>query len=145
MSVNSAIGLFGSGDIPVALTVLTPTLNFPAGIASNTGGSVLAGYVVPEGTWLIAGVVSGQITTVGNIIETADLIISKNGTSIYNPFVASNAFACGVPASAVFVSDGNDVLSVTLACLVSGGVNPTTWFVNNNAVGETNLTLIKIK
>jgi hypothetical protein len=144
MSVNSAIGLFASPNIPVALTVLTPTLTFPAGIASNSGGSVLAGYVVPEGTWLIAGLVSGQITTAGNIIETADLIIGKNGTSIYNPFLSSDAFACGIPVSAVFVSDGNDVLSVDLGCLISGGVNPTTWFVNNNASGETNITLIKV-
>jgi hypothetical protein len=151
MSVNSAIGLFGNPDVvPVSLTVLTPTLTFPAGVANNSNGVILNGYVVPAGTWLIAGVITGQITTAGNIIVTADLgIIKNNAQIIYNSFLSSDAFACGVPVSAVFVSDGNDTLTISLGCLVAddsgGAVNlPDTWFVTNNASGETNITLIKV-
>jgi hypothetical protein len=150
MSVNSAIGLFGNPDVvPVSLTVLTPTLTFPAGVANNSNGVILNNFVVPAGTWLIAGVITGQITTAGNIITTADLGIIKNGAIIYNSFLSSDAFACGVPVSAVFVSDGNDTLTISLGCLVSddsgGPVNlPDTWFVTNNVSGESNITLIKV-
>lgn len=150
MSVNSAIGLFGNPDtIPVALTVLTPTLLFPAGVANNTSTNILNAFVVPAGTWLISGIITGQITTAGNIVKTIDLNIIKNGTVIYNPYLSAVAFACGAPVSAVFTSDGTDTLTIAVACLVSAdnfgpSVNPDTWFVPNNAVGETNITLIKI-
>ena len=150
MSVNSAIGLFASPNIPVALTVLTPTLTFPAGVGNNTNAVILNNFVVPAGTWLISGVLTGQITTAGNIITTADLgIIKNNAQIIYNSFLTSIAFACGVPVSAVFVSDGTDTLTISLGCLISaddgGAVNlPDTWFTTNNASGESNITLIKV-
>jgi hypothetical protein len=152
MSVASMSGYLSANPAVnpnFGLTVLTPTLTFPVGVASNTSVNVLPPFTVPKGTWLISGVITGQITTVGNIVKTGDLNIIKNGTVIYNPFLSAVAFAVGVPISTVFTSNGTDTLTVALECLVSAdnfgpSVNPDTWFVANNAVGETNLTLVKI-
>jgi hypothetical protein len=152
MSVASMSGYLSANPAvnpAFGLTVLTPTLTFPAGVANNTSSNVLPPFVVPKGTWLLSGVITGQITTVGNIVKTIDLNILKNGTVIYNPYLSAIAFAVGVPLSTVFTSDGTDTLTVAVDCLVSkddfsAPVNPDTWFVPNNAVGETNLTLVKI-
>jgi hypothetical protein len=152
MSVASMSGYLSANPAvnpEFGLTVLTPTLTFPAGVANNSGGVILNAFVVPEGTWLVSGVITGQITTATNIVKTADLNILKNGTVIYNPFLSAVAFAVGVPLSTVFTSNGTDTLTVALECLITkddftAPVAPDTWFVPNNAVGETNLTLVKI-
>jgi hypothetical protein len=151
MSVASMSGYLSANPAvnpEFGLTVLTPPLLFPAGVANNSGGVILNAFVVPEGTWLVSGVISGEITTVGNIVKTADLVLSKNGTAFYNPYLTASAFASAVPLSAVFTSNGTDTLTVALGCLITKDdfTNPNlpdTWFAPN-APAENNLTLVKI-
>jgi hypothetical protein len=155
MSVASMSGYLPSTSTNPAvnpafgLTVLTPTLLFPNNIANNTSENILNAFVVPKGTWLISGIITGKIITVGNIVKTGDLNILKNGIVIYNPFLSAVAFAVGIPVSTVFTSNGTDTLTIALECLVSkddfgAPTNPDTWKVADNTVGETNITLIKI-
>ena len=133
MSVNSAIGLFSSPNIPINLTIIEIPLQAPVATASSAGFTVINNFIVPKGTWLLSGDVGLTSTVQANqiiewltsIIQNATLLSSVRGG---NNYWLGSALMTTMP----FVSDGTDTLTFQIVCSTSAG----TWQTEPQGTGS---------
>ena len=120
--VNSVI--LPERDYPVGSigSVIAPTVNLVA-VASNTALQAIPDTVLPEGVWLISGILFFDAVT-GAQTLTGETSISIDGISRWrssNPLSAEDGLS--ITLSYRVISNGADVLSIPSVYTTSGGAN----------------------
>ena len=133
MSVNSAIGLFSSPNIPINLTIIEIPLQAPVATGSSFSFTVINNFLVPKGTWLLSGDVGLTSTVQANQIIEWLTSVNQNATLLSsvrggNNFWLGSALMTTMP----FVSDGTDTLTFQIVCSTSAG----TWQTEPQGTGS---------
>jgi hypothetical protein len=128
MSVNSAIGLFSTPNVPITITTVELPLTAPQATASGAFNfNAVNAYVVPAGTWIVSSHINVESVNHTGLMSITLVRVLKNGVLIALYDSGNPAFfktSTIVSACPPFVSSGTDTLTIQIQCQTS---DVSTW------------------
>lgn len=128
---------------PMGATTSGIDLQLLTGLVAGTGQ-----YVLPLGTWVYTGVTQVSVVTVGTAILSAVMRVQYNAVTVasadagYNNGVTAVNLSATPQVSAVIVSNGVQLLTVELACGISGV--GSTWVFSDGVNTTMTQTLVRV-